>query len=101
MKIFYYNTKEADGIITYYFIQLETVILKVRCLSGCNIHEGRVSVMRPDIGYISKLKFIENKEEKLVKELLEKVEPGGGPNVLYLVKNVEYELGRINKEENE
>ena len=96
MKIFYYRTKEADGIITYYFLQLETIILKVRCL-GYDIHCGKVSVMRPDIGCVSNLDFVENNEEGIVIELLEKVEPSGGPNILYLLDRVKNELKRLSK----
>jgi hypothetical protein len=102
-KIYYYFTceKRDDGILdrfTNYFIQLETIILKVKSPWPGSILKGEVSVLRPDIGFLTRLPSFYYKLE--LKEYLEKINTSEevGLNIKYLLKNVEYELERISEE---
>lgn len=100
-KIYYYFTceKREDGILdrfTNYFICLETITLKVKSLGS--ILKGEVSVLRPDLGFITKLPSFYY--ELNLREYLEKINTDEeiGSNVKYLLKNVEHELERISEE---
>ena len=101
-KIYYYQTVEKVGnkleTFTYHHIQLETIILKVKSPWPGSILMGEVSVLRPDIGFITK--FSSFCYELDLKKYLEKINTNEevGLNVKYLLKNVEYELGRISEE---
>ena len=83
---------------TYHHIQLETIILKVKSSWPGSILKGEVSVMRPDIGFITKLPSFYY--ELNLREYLGKINTSEevGLNIKYLLKNVEYELKRISKE---
>ena len=102
-KIYYYFTCEKieDGILdrfTNYFICLETITLKVKSLGSILNNNIKVSVLRPDIGFLTKLPSFYYKLE--LKEYLEKINTSEevGLNIKYLLKNVEYELERISEE---
>lgn len=102
-KIYYYFTceKREDGILdrfTNYFICLKTTTLKVKSLGSILNNDIKVSVLRPDIGFITRLPSFYYKLE--LKEYLEKINTSEevGSNVKYLLKNVEYELKRISEE---
>ena len=102
-KIYYYFTceKKEDGILdrfTNYFICLETITLKVKSLGSILNNYIKVSVLRPDIGFITKLPNFHY--ELNLREYLEKINTSEevGSNVRYLLRNVEHELERISKE---
>ena len=97
-KIYYYQTVERreDGILdryTYYFIRLESITIKVRSLGS--VFKGDVSVMRPDIGFLSGLNYFWYKLN--LKELLERVCKSGGPNVNYLLERLDNELRKVSE----
>lgn len=98
----YYQTVERKGDelerLTYHHIQLETIILKVKSPWPGSILRGEVSIMRPDIGFITRLPSFHY--ELNLKEYLEKINADEEveSNVRYLLKNVEYELKRISEE---
>jgi hypothetical protein len=101
-KIYYYQTVEKVGDelerFTYHHIQLETIILKVKSPWPGSILKGEVSVLRPDIGFLTKLPSFYY--ELSLREYLEKVNTSEeiNSNVKYLLKNVEHELERISEE---
>jgi hypothetical protein len=98
-KIYYYQTMKKVGdeleTFTYHHIHLETIILKVKSPWPGSILKGEVSVLRPDIGFLTRLPSFYYKLE--LKEYLEKINTSEevGLNIKYLLKNVKYELGRI------
>ena len=60
-KIYYYFTveKRNDGVLdrfTYYFIQLDTITIKIKSLGSILDEKASVSVVRPDIGFIISLR---------------------------------------------
>ena len=101
-KIYYYQTVERKEdeleTFTYHHIQLETIILKVKSPWPGSILKGEVSVLRPNLGFITRLPSFYYKLE--LKEYLEKINTSEevGLNIKYLLKNVEYELERISEE---
>ncbi len=102
-KIYYYFTceKRDDGILdrfTNYFICLETITLKVKSLGSILESGVKVSVLRPDIGFLTRLPSFHY--ELNLREYLEKINADEEveSNVRYLLKNVEHELERISKE---
>ena len=102
-KIYYYFTceKRDDGMLdrfTNYFICLETITLKVKSIGSILNSDIKVSVLRPDIGFLTKLPSFYY--ELSLREYLEKVNTSEeiNSNVKYLLKNVEHELERISEE---
>jgi hypothetical protein len=102
-KIYYYFTceKRDDGMLdrfTNYFICLKTIILKVKSIGSILNSDIRVSVLRPDIRFLTKLPSFYY--ELNLREYLEKINTSEevGLNIKYLLKNVEYELERISEE---
>ena len=102
-KIYYYFTceKREDGILdrfTNYFICLETITLKFKSLGSILNNNTKVSVLRPDIGFITRLPSFYYELD--LREYLEKINAGEeiNSNVKYLLRNVEYELKRVSEE---
>ncbi len=102
-KIYYYFTceKRDDGMLdrfTNYFICLETITLKVKSIGSILNSDIKVSVLRPDIRFLTKLPSFYY--ELSLREYLEKVNTSEeiNSNVKYLLKNVEHELERISEE---
>jgi len=102
MKIYYYFTKEREGNeferFTYHFIQLETIILKVKSPFPGSIlgDKASVSVMRPDVKFITRLNsfYYEVDIEKLLKKV--KFDEKVNQNIMYLLEKVK-DYGNNNK----